>query len=294
MSYYNKCLRAFDLSLDEFNLLTESSLKKIYRQVTTESHPDKGGDAENDIDFLKEAYLYLLTIVRRKTGGRATLEEVSDPFTLKNSWLEYENSIKNVEKSNNTFDLDAFNADFEKNLEFSSSRVDSENENGGYVFKGFSESNIDIMNINLEKIAEERGAACIIPKNDSISTENFNRVFTNTENTVKTDSIAFYRDSFLHGIAPTMGVMITDTAKNYTCAPNILNGKGTCYTDLFAAFSVENTIYDELDFNDCRISIIPSNITPADLLAKREADNIVPLDNTDIHNIAKYDSVKST
>jgi hypothetical protein len=261
MSYYNKCLRAFHLTLDDFNLLSEAALKTIYRQVTAESHPDRGGDAENDIDFLKEAYLYLLTIVRRKTGGRATLEEVSDPNTLKNGWMEYENSIKNMERVDSEFDLNLFNKEFVKNLQLSSNIVKEDDGYGGDD-RDYTEHNMDIEHIDLEKIAAEREAACIITKKDNINSENFNRVFTNTENIIKTESIAFYRDSILTGISPIMGALISDTTKNYTCAPNILNGKGTCYTDLFAAFSVENTIYDELDFNDFRTSISLINTTP--------------------------------
>ena len=80
MSYLFYSLEQFGFtSLEE---VTASRLKRAFKKQVIIQHPDKGGD-ESSFDALLNSYLYLCETIDRLNGGRSTLQSINAPDELR-------------------------------------------------------------------------------------------------------------------------------------------------------------------------------------------------------------------
>lgn len=114
LNYFQKCLEV--LGLEEEVALTEEALKKAYKRVALQAHPDKGG-SEQEFEAITRAHAYLGEILLRIKGGRKKDGKVEAPEALHDNrkadskeWAMVEPVRLNPKK----LDMNAFNQMFEQ------------------------------------------------------------------------------------------------------------------------------------------------------------------------------------
>lgn len=114
LNYFQKCLEV--LGLEEEVALTEEALKKAYKRVALQAHPDKGG-SEHEFEAVTRAHAYLGEILLRIKGGRKKEGKMDAPEALQDTrkadakeWAMVEPVRLNPKK----LDMNAFNQMFEQ------------------------------------------------------------------------------------------------------------------------------------------------------------------------------------
>ena len=209
MSELTYALEIFEFK--SINDVTSESLKNAFKTKALIIHPDKGGDAE-EFDRMLAAYVYLIDTLRRITGGRATLQNIISPGELKEQRANEE-----VNRVFEEFDREKFNAEFEKTHPAS-----------GHGYEEWLEAD--------NKVVEGP---------PQFSEKELNTVF---EETVKKDkpipsSIILHPEEMAYVSGVCMG---TDIIENHegTYTSNIFTKPE--YTDVYAAFTYDNTVYDKV------------------------------------------------
>jgi curved DNA-binding protein CbpA len=209
MSELQYALEIFEFkSIDD---VTSESLKNAFKTKALTIHPDKGGDAE-EFDRMLAAYVYLTDTLRRITGGRNALQNITSPGELKGQRANEE-----VNRVFEEFDREKFNAEFEK-----------VRQEVGHGYK--------------EWLAADDGKVEGPP---TFPEKELNTVFEETVKKGKPipSSIILHPEE----MAYVSGVCIgTDIIENHegTYTSNLFTKPE--YTDVYSAFTSDNTVYDKV------------------------------------------------
>jgi curved DNA-binding protein CbpA len=145
---------------------SENKIKKAYKNLILNFHPDKNSEAEEDIYLhIIQANTILTNKEQRKYYDDYLNKKAEDHFDLKNSFKKNLNNtpIVNKEDAQKTFD--------EKINEL----------NNKHNISSFSENNIKK---NYDKIVREREQQLDIPKEDIVDRNEFNSKFENKKSEI--------------------------------------------------------------------------------------------------------------
>lgn len=235
------------LELLEFKTMDEvtpASLKRSFKKKILVSHPDKGGN-ESDFDMLLSSYLYLSETMNRLSGGRATLQNINAPDEIKES-----RANQLINEVFEEFEKDRLEELFRTSL----------NETGKYSRVKVNEA----FHEHFEKCEQTKGYGDWLVSHDAnglygtdgtdgtdglYGTNTIKPSINNTtelnhafENIAKTScsTLMLHPDEMAYH---TGGVSLIDASDhNYTSVP----GSNPGYTDLYNAFTTENTIIDKI------------------------------------------------
>jgi curved DNA-binding protein CbpA len=249
MSELQYALEIFEFkSIDDVTL---ESLKNAFKTKALTIHPDKGGDAE-EFDRMLAAYVYLTDTLRRITGGRRALLNITSPGELKGQRANEE-----VNRVFEEFDREKFNAEFEK-----------ARQEVGHGYK--------------EWLAADDGKVEGPP---TFSEKELNTVF---EETVKKGkpvptSIILHPEE----MAYVSGVCIgTDIIENHegTYTSNLFTKPE--YTDVYAAFTSDNTVYD-------KVTPFIEQVKTLDELINERTKEITPFKDVELKAIQEFEKAKA-
>ena len=123
---FKKELNDFEDKYNPFKILnidydsTESEIKKAYRRLSKEHHPDRGGDAKL-FNLITQSYIYLLQKIKDNKGIKSHNElqqEAQTFFESQDKERELHKKIKNrttMQVDKNNFNNNKFNQIFEEN-----------------------------------------------------------------------------------------------------------------------------------------------------------------------------------
>ena len=235
MSYLNHSLELLHFSSIEE--VTSESLKKAFKKTILTAHPDKGG-SEQSFDELLGAYVYLTETLNRLSGGRSILHGVISPEELQGQranqlinevFQELDNEQIKEAMEKMRLEHASFHSTFEEQLE----------ESKGYLSWLKSTDDADQLMEDPEGIY---GAKTI--KRPAFSEADLHHVFESkiVKGTVPT-SIILHPDEMAYRSGSCLGVALVEEAGgSFTSDPQ----SNPEYTDLYSAYTSDNTIYDKL------------------------------------------------
>jgi hypothetical protein len=251
--------------MDDVN---SESLKRAFKTAVVNSHPDKGG-SEEDFESILAAYVHLSTTIKRMTGGRSGFQ-VLNVFDVRQARDDqFTNELNNLVSE--VFDhLDSNqNEEFRKefNDQFEKVHV-RENERG---YEEWLKQDDDV-------------------KQDDLSTDlskdpiDWNRTFESNVKQGKPEptTLILHPDQMGFVSGSTRGAaLIPSTGQSFTSDPE------ECpeYTDLQAAYTSENTVYDKVPVYQEKPR------TFEDILKERDMVYVSELDR-DLEAIAAYEKRK--
>jgi hypothetical protein len=252
-------------SMDDVN---SESLKRAFKTAVVNSHPDKGG-SEEDFESILAAYVHLSTTIRRMTGGRSGFQ-VLNVFDVRQARDDqFTNELNNLVSE--VFDhLDSNqNEEFRKefNDQFEKVHV-RENERG---YEEWLKQEDDI-------------------KQDDLSTDlskdpvDWNRTFESNVKQGKPEptTLILHPDQMGFVSGSTRGAaLIPSVGNSFTSDPE----ERPEYTDLQAAYTSENTVYDKVPMYE------EKQRTFEDILKERNMVYVSELDR-DLEAIAAYEKRK--
>jgi curved DNA-binding protein CbpA len=226
--------------------VTSETLKVAFKTKALTIHPDKGGDAE-EFDKMLAGYVYLTDTLRRITGGRHTLQNITSPGELKERRPD-ELINRLYEEHNN----EEFNKEFEKNHKAS-----------GHGYEEWLKS----------------GDAVVMP---TISEKDLNKVFEETVKKGKPEpsSIILHPDEMAYYSGGGTEIIESHDA---TYTSNIFTKPE--YTDVYAAYNSDNTVYDKLT------PFAESNKTIDELINER-TNEITPFTDLELKAIQDFEKTK--
>lgn len=236
MSYLQYYLTLFDF--ETLDGVTAVSLKRAFKRKIVLSHPDKGG-SEEDFEGYVAAYMYLSDVVQRLSGGRSELHNVyyspDDLQLMRNKELVREtnrvlNEIyddMNQEDSEKQAQIKQFNEEFNKIFE---QTHESDNLKGYEGWMKADSISGDSVALDEEKYSDNTDFQI-----------KFEEAARKGKPTVTSSSLMLHPDEMaLH--APMGTLLLQETGGTFTSA----HGLRPEYTDLYAAYTVENTVVDKL------------------------------------------------
>ena len=252
-------------SMDDVN---SESLKRAFKTAVVNSHPDKGG-SEEDFELILAAYVHLSTTIRRMTGGRSGFQ-VLNVFDVRQARDDqFTNELNNLVSE--VFDhLDSNqNEEFRKefNDQFEKVHV-RENERG---YEEWLKQDDDI-------------------KQDDLSTDlskdtvDWNRTFESNVKQGKPEptTLILHPDQMGFVSGSTRGAaLIPSVGNSFTSDPE----ERPEYTDLQAAYTSENTVYDKVPMYE------EKQRTFEGILKERNMVYVSELDR-DLEAIAAYEKRK--
>jgi hypothetical protein len=263
MSDLNKALELFGfMTIDD---VTQSSLKIAFKNKVLQAHPDKGGDAD-EFDNMLHSFLYLSQTFQRVSGGRKLLQNILSPDELKETLA---NIV--VNKLFDEFVNDEFNKEFEKTHKAS-----------GHGYYDWLKNTSDENNLTIGKFGE----ATLKPP--TFASTDLNKIFEETAKKDKPEpnSIILHPDAMAYVSGSVLGTeIIENTGGTYT-SELFTNPE---FTDLYAAFTTENTICDKVtSFND-------KNKNIDELISEVENERkavILPFNDTELKAIQEFERNK--
>ena len=265
MSEIDEVLQLFGfLTLNE---VTPDGLKRAFKVNIIRAHPDKGGSPEL-FDKMLRSYVFLTETVQRVYGGRATLQNIVSPDELKGLRPD-----EIVNRFFEEFDREEFNKRFE--------------EEGGKAqapgYEGWLKNKESEDNL----IDGQYGSAT--QKVPDFSGTNLNEVFEATicahSHKKEARDIIIHPEAMAYISGQTLGTEIIETVGGDYTSALFLRPE---YTDVYTAFTSNNTISDKIpDFEETTKSI-------GELIAEREKDReaIAPLTNSELKAIQEYERTK--
>ena len=251
--------------MDDVN---SESLKRAFKTAVVNSHPDKGG-SEEDFESILAAYVYLSSTIKRMTGGRSGFQ-VLNVFDVRQARDDqFTNELNNLVSE--VFDhLDSNqNEEFRKefNAQFEKVHI-RENE------RGYEEW------LKQDDDAKEEDSPNGLPK-DPVG---WNRTFESNVKQGKPEptTLILHPDQMGFVSGSTRGAaLIPSTDQSFTSDPE------ECpeYTDLQAAYTSENTVYDKVPVYE------EKQRTFEDILKERDMVYVSELDR-DLEAIAAYEKRK--
>jgi hypothetical protein len=265
MSELQHALELFGfLKLDD---ISGDSLKKAFKNNIIKLHPDRGGDSAV-FDDLLHSYVYLSETVQRIHGGRNTLQNIVEPDQLKN--MRSDELINRVFEE---FDIENFNNEFEKN--------------NTKIMHGYSEwlkNKEDESNLTNGIYGEAT------QKLPSFSQNDLNRVFEEEIKKDKSDpvSLILHPEAMAYMLKGTIGTEIIESNTGIYTA-DIFTGCKPEYTDLYSAYTKDNTIFDKVtNFKEDNKSI---NTSLDNIIAERNSE-IKPLTDIELYEIQEFEKRK--
>lgn len=252
-------------SMDDVN---SESLKRAFKTAVINSHPDKGG-SEEDFESILAAYVHLSTTIKRMTGGRSGFQ-VLNVFDVRQARDDqFTNELNNLVSE--VFDhLDSNqNEEFRKefNDQFEKIHV-RENERG---YEEWLKHDDDV------KEDDQRDGVAKDPVD-------WNRTFESNVKQGKPEptTLILHPDQMGFVSGSTRGAaIIPSTGQSFTSDPE----ERPEYTDLQAAYTSENTVYD-------KVPVYEENPrTFKDILKERDMVYVSELDR-DLEAIAAYEKRK--
>ncbi len=217
LDYFQQCLNVLKISDDDS--LTEEALKAAYKKAALRAHPDKGG-SDQQFEAVTRAYAYLEEILRRIKGSRrVTNDVVSAPAALqheRSSESKKWEQIQPVRLDPKNLNMNAFNQLYEQ------TRIPDPEDDGYGDW--------------LKDQADARDA----PKfSGKFNRDVFNKVFQDEASKKATQQQLILHPEMMALNSSAAGVEIgRDKPQTYTAPANA----ELQYTDLRAAYTVENTI----------------------------------------------------
>ena len=171
-NYFKKELNNFEDKYNPFKILnidydsTESEIKKAYRRLSKEHHPDRGGDAKL-FNLITQSYIYLLQKIKDNKGIKSHNElqqEAQTFFESQDKERELHKEIKNrttMQVDKNNFNNNKFNQIFEENRlgtvydkGYGGDWNEDEEEKNNVVFN--DKFSIDVFNAEFNKSKSKR------------------------------------------------------------------------------------------------------------------------------------------
>jgi hypothetical protein len=253
-------------SMDDVN---PEALKRAFKTAVINSHPDKGG-SEEDFESILAAYVYLSTTIKRMTGGRSGFQ-VLNVFDVRQARDDqFTNELNNLVSE--VFDhLDSNqNEEFRKefNDQFEKVHV-RENERG---YEEWLKQDDDV---------KEDDSLNVVAK-DSVD---WNRTFESNVKQGKPEptTLILHPDQMGFVSGSTRGAaLIPSTGQSFTSDPE----ERPEYTDLQAAYTSENTVYDKVPVYE------EKQRTFEDILKERANKVFRSVIDRDLEAIASYEKRK--
>lgn len=251
-------------ALELFNLLsiedvTVNSLKKTFKTHILKSHPDKGGNADL-FDEMLRSYMYLTETIQRIMGGRDTLQNIACPEELK--------EMRPDELINRLFE-EFQNEEFNKEFE-------DQNQKDTHGYSTWLKNKESETNL----VQGQYGDAT--QKIPSFLEKDLNKQFENSISKTETNSIILHPEAMAYISGQNCGTSIIETHENGYTSEAFIKPE---YTDVFSAFTSDNTIYDKLP------TFTESNKSLDELIAERSKD-ITPFNDTELQAIQDYEKKK--
>jgi hypothetical protein len=263
MSYLLYSLEQFGFnSLEE---VTASRLKRAFKRTVAMAHPDKGG-GEGAFDAMLGSYLYLCETLHRMNGGRTVLHSVNAPDELKEQRAnQYLNELFDDLVLEPRHDDKPLPDDFHE--QFAAAHV-NEHANGYEAWlKTDTDENLThgphYGAITIDRFAEE---------------EKFHSTFEERVllGKPKPTALILHPDEMAYSAGVGTALI---KAGVYTSQP----GLRPEYTDLHAAFTTENTVYDKL---------LPIKTRTYEELMKEREEVYTAIADEDVATIAAYERAK--
>jgi hypothetical protein len=251
MSYLLYSLEQFGFSsLEE---VTASRLKRAFKRTVAMAHPDKGGH-EGEFDAMLGSYLYLCETLHRLNGGRAVLHSVNAPDELKEQRdNQYLNELFDDLVLEERRDDKPLPDDFHE--QFAASHV-NEHANGYEAWlKEHADNEVD--RVQEEKFHSTFEERVLLGK-------------------PKPTALILHPDEMAYSSGVGTALI---KAGVYTSQP----GLRPEYTDLHAAFTSENTVYDKL---------LPIKTRTYEELLKEREEVYTAVADEDVAAIAAYERAK--
>jgi curved DNA-binding protein CbpA len=251
------------LGFTDIHEISADTLKKAFKVTVLRAHPDKGGD-QDEFDTLLSAYLYLLETVDRLNGGRRTLQGIVSPDELKESRID-----EVVNRIFEEFQREEFNAAFE----LQNPRVDH----------GYAEWLQDTKE-DTNVIDGVFGKATQVAP--SVEEAELQKEFERRarEGKPEPSALILHPEEMAYHSGTILGTAIIDSHTGSYTSDLYQTPE---YTDVYAAFTKENTFCDKLTpFADEK-----SQRTWEQLLAERET-TIQPLQDSELEAISQFEKDK--
>jgi len=274
---YQHALELFEFKSMED--LTTESLKRAFKKQVLVSHPDKGGH-EGDFDMLLSAYLYLSETLHRLSGGRATLLDVNAPDRIKEAranqlinevFEDFErdrleelfrkqmDNESEMDRTNGTDGTDGTDAKYSR-LKLDAS-FHEQFEKVREQTKGYSEW-LQSKDTNLITTDGQYGELTIKATIAPSDIKDLNSAFESSIGvTPSVSTLSLHPDQMAY-CTGNMGHTLVEQSSGFTSAP----GLNPEYTDLYNAFTSENTVFDKVP----PINAINAEEALAALIAERE------------------------
>jgi curved DNA-binding protein CbpA len=227
LNFFSACLRV--LNIQEEVALTEAMLKSAYKKAAMRAHPDKGG-SKDAFDAVTRAYTYLTDIIKL-VQGRQTKGEGAALAGVETIQEERGSASKDWQLPAKPVKLDPKNLDLNKfNQLFEQTRVPDPDEDG------YGDWLKDEMDANGKKKGLKKFS-------DDFNREVFNRMFEEETGANSTTTLSKFQHPQELILNAGMGVELgRGRPADYTAAPNSKQQ----FTDLRAAYTLENTIQDKV------------------------------------------------
>lgn len=251
MSYLLYSLEQFGFnSLEE---VTASRLKRAFKRTVAMAHPDKGG-GEGAFDAMLGSYLYLCETLHRMNGGRTVLHSVNAPDELKEQRAnQYLNELFDDLVLEPRHDDKPLPDDFHE--QFAAAHV-NEHANG---YEAWLKTDMDEL---VDRVEEKK----------------FHSTFEERVLVGKPKPTALILHPDEMAYSSGVGTALIKTGV-YTSQP----GLRPEYTDLHAAFTTENTVYDKL---------LPIKTRTYEELLKEREEVYTAVADEDVAAIAAYERAK--
>jgi hypothetical protein len=253
------------LELFEFTTLddvTLDSLKRAFKIHILRSHPDKGGDAEL-FDRILQAYVYLTETIQRISGGRATLQNIISPNELKEMrpdeiinkfFEEFHNADFNTKFEEQNYSEKHGYESWLKNTEEDSNLTDGEFGTATQKKPNFNEKELNsIFEIEYKKDKSETNSSIILHP----------------------EEMAYISGNFI-------GTDIIETNETGYTSQVFTNPE---YTDVYSAFTTNNTVYDKLPS-------YTENTKSLDEIITERNKEISPFNDSELKAIQDYEKKK--
>jgi hypothetical protein len=270
MSELQRALELFGfLQLDDIN---GDSLKKAFKNNILKIHPDRGGDAEMFDDML-HSYVYLSETIQRIHGGRATLQNIISPDDLKNGRAD-----QIINRIFDEFDHEKFNAKFET----------KHKQTGGGVLHGYADWLKSHETDSNSVIDGKYGNATQPPP--EFEEKDLNTKFEDRAKKGKLEptSIILHPEAMAYVSGSIMGTDIIQANTGSYTSEMYHNPE---YTDVYAAFTTENTICDKVTSFSCKDDQGGIDKELERIIAERNSE-IKPLSDNELKEIQEFERRK--
>jgi hypothetical protein len=290
---YQHALELFEFKSMED--LTTESLKRAFKKQVLVSHPDKGGH-EGDFDMLLSAYLYLSETLHRLSGGRATLLDVNAPDRIKEA-----RANQLINEVFEDFERDRLEELFRKQMDNESEMDGTDGTDAKYSrlkldasfheqfekvreqTKGYSEW-LQSKDTNLITTDGQYGELTIKATIAPSDIKDLNSAFESSIGvTPSVSTLALHPDQMAY-CTGNMGHTLVEQSSGFTSAP----GLNPEYTDVYQAFTSENTVFDKVQPGR---AVIDYKDALAKMIAEREKVYECVKDE-ELEAIAEYEQKK--